>query len=170
MSEDSQEIQETFVKESVGAEMDAGGRALLSAGHIPSRAFLQPWDRGLCPPICTSLIYAHTRSKAFPLSAAHSVLFRSPLSLFRASILFPQGADPASPSLSAYPLLKVAARLPLQGPPWAPPATSVSEPLAPLYSVWHSVSIFVNRSRYALERGVAYAHQSIEPLILPQNV
>ena len=80
------------------------------------------------------------------------------------STLFPEGADPVQiPSLKSQPGFHSRDPREPHQPLWC------QKPQPDSYSVWHSVSIFVNRSRYNLERGVAYAHQSIKPLILPQN-
>lgn len=118
MSEDAQEIQENFVKESVRAETVAGDRALLPAGHIPSRVcFFSPETTGSALQSAQVLfIYTHSSSKAFPLSASHCVLLHSPPSL-ELRPYFPKEQTQLPPSLRADPLLKLADRLPFQGPP-----------------------------------------------------
>lgn len=135
------------------------------------RPFLSLGTQAL-PPICKSLLFIYAApAPAFPLSAPTLFCSDSPLSSAQSLHLISPRSRLASPSLSADPLIKSQLgfhsrdpREPYQ-PLWCP------RPLAPLYSVWHSVSIFVNRSRYALkERRWHMLINQSEPLITSRQI
>ena len=116
------------------------------------------------------LIYLHAQllkslpSLCFPLCSSPFTSF------FRASTLFPEGADPASsPTSGPIPSLNSQPGFPSRDPHEPHQPLWCQRPWPQFCRVWPSVSIFVDKSRYALERGMAYAHQSTKPLILLQT-